>query len=303
MSETSNFPSLKFVRKGKVRDVWEIDDRHLLIYTSDRVSAFDSILPTTIPGKGELLTSATRYWCDKTKWIMPNHISRSGLTIDQVLPNADERPNACKACQIVRKYKPLPVEAIVRGFLYGHAWSEYAEYGTMNGKSLPEGMQKAQSFRYVQFTPSTKAPYGEHDIPMTDNEFVDVVGLELADKIEQKSILLYEYAASFLLKIGFILADTKFEFALDENGELVLIDEVITPDGSRIWSKEFYTPGKNQKSFDKDIIREYIKSYIASHPNEVVDVSKIVLPQEVVDLTYQSYRQFIELLTQEVPYA
>lgn len=296
MNETTSFPSLKLVKKGKVRDVWEIDDDHLLIYTSDRVSAFDAILPTTIPGRGEMLTATTRYWCDKTKWIMPNHISQAKITLDQVLPDAGERPNACKACQIVRKYEPLPIEAIVRGFLYGSAWIEYSEYGTMNGSPLPEGMQKAQAFRYSHFTPTTKAPYGEHDRPMTQEEFFDVLGSDIADKIVNQSVFLFEYAAAHLLKKGYILADTKFEFALDENGELVLIDEVITPDGSRIWSKEFYKPGQNQKSFDKEIIREYIASYIAARPNEVVDVSKIVLPQEVVDLTYNSYHQFVESL-------
>lgn len=300
MNETPEFPSLKLLKRGKVRDVWEVDDQHLLIYTTDRVSVFDSILPTMIPGRGELLTTSTRYWCDKTKWIIPNHISRAKITLDQVLPNADERPNACKACQIVRKYKPLPIEAIVRGFLYGNAWVEYSEYGTMNGQPLPEGMQKAQAFRYSHFTPTTKAPSGEHDRPMSKTEFFDVLGSDIADRILNQSIFLYEFAAYHLLKKGYILADTKFEFALDEEGELVLIDEVITPDGSRIWSKEFYKPGQNQKCYDKDIVREYVSSYIAAHPNEPIDVSKILLPEEVITLTYNRYHQFVESLTQEV---
>jgi phosphoribosylaminoimidazole-succinocarboxamide synthase len=281
--------------------MWEVDDKHLLIYTSDRLSVFDSILPTTIPGRGELLTTATRYWCDKTKWIIPNHISRSQITLDQVLPDMEERPNACKACQIVRKYKPILVEAIVRGFLYGNAWLEYSEYGTMNGDPLPEGMQKAQAFRYSHFTPTTKAPVGEHDRPMSQKEFFDVLGSELADKILNQSIFLYEFAAHHLLKKGYILADTKFEFAVDEDdGELVLIDEVITPDGSRIWNKGTYTPGQNQKSYDKDIVREYVSSYIAARPNETVDISKVSLPKEVVDLTYSRYHEFVETLTHEV---
>lgn len=300
MNETPEFPSLKLLKRGKVRDVWEVDDQHLLIYTTDRVSVFDSILPTAIPGRGALLTTATRYWCDKTKWIIPNHISRAKITLDQVLPNADERTNACKACQIVRKYKPLPIEAIVRGFLYGNAWVEYSEYGTMNGSPLPEGMQKAQAFRYPHFTPTTKAPAGEHDRPMSQEEFIDVLGSDLADKIVNQSIFLYEFAAHHLLKKGYILADTKFEFALDEEGELVLIDEVITPDGSRIWSKEFYKPGQNQKCYDKEIVREYVSSYIAARPNEPIDVSKILLPEEVITLTYNRYHQFVESLTQEV---
>ena len=299
MNETSDFPSLKLVKRGKVRDIWEIDDDHLLIYTSNRVSAFDSILPTSIPGKGEMLTTATRYWCDKTQWIIPNHINQAKVTLDQVLPDTLARPNACKACQIVRKYTPLPIEAIVRGFLYGHAWTEYNEYGTVNGEPLPKGMVKAEQFQSPRFTPSTKAPFGEHDRPMTQEEFFDVLGSNLADKIISHSIFLYDYASILLLKKGYILADTKFEFALDDNGELVLIDEVITPDGSRIWNWNLYTPGQNQKSFDKDIIREYIVSYIANHPNEDVDVSKIILPQDVVDLTYHNYRQFVELLNQE----
>lgn len=300
MNETPEFPSLKLLKRGKVRDVWEVDDQHLLIYTTDRVSVFDSILPTAIPGRGELLTTSTRYWCDKTKWIIPNHISRAKITLDQVLPNADERTNACKACQIVRKYEPLPIEAIVRGFLYGNAWVEYSEYGTMNGSPLPEGMQKAQAFRYPHFTPTTKAPAGEHDRPMSQEEFIDVLGSDLADKIVNQSIFLYEFAAHHLLKKGYILADTKFEFALDEEGELVLIDEVITPDGSRIWSKDLYQPGQNQKCYDKEIVREYVSSYIAARPNESIDVSKILLPEDVVTLTYNRYHQFVESLTQEV---
>jgi len=213
----------------------------------------------------------------------------------------EERPNACKACQIVRKYKPILVEAIVRGFLYGNAWLEYSEYGTMNGDPLPEGMQKAQAFRYSHFTPTTKAPVGEHDRPMSQKEFFDVLGSELADKILNQSIFLYEFAAHHLLKKGYILADTKFEFAVDEDdGELVLIDEVITPDGSRIWNKGTYTPGQNQKSYDKDIVREYVSSYIAARPNETVDISKVSLPKEVVDLTYSRYHEFVETLTHEV---
>lgn len=300
MSEIE-FPSLKLFKRGKVRDVWEVDEKHLLIHTTDRVSVFDSILPTTIPGKGELLTTATRYWCNKTRWIIPNHIDRAEISLDDVLPSVDERPNAYKACQIVRKYTPLPVEAIVRGFLYGKAWLEYAEYGTMNGAPLPEGMQKAQAFRYSHFTPTTKAPAGEHDRPMSQEEFFDVLGSTVADRILNQSIFLYEFAACHLLKKGFILADTKFEFALDEETkELVLIDEVVTPDGSRIWSRDLYTPGQNQKSFDKEIIREYVMSYIASHPNEDVDISKITLPQEVVDLSHSSYQKIIKSLTQEV---
>jgi phosphoribosylaminoimidazole-succinocarboxamide synthase len=300
--EESKFPSLKLIKRGKVRDIWEVDDNHLLIYTTDRVSVFDSILPTTIPGRGELLTVATRYWCNKTKWIISNHISQSQITLDQVLPNADERPNACKACQIVRKYKPLHIEAIVRGYLYGNAW---VEYNTMPDNHLPKNMQKAQSFRSVDcspiFTPTTKAPAGEHDRPMSKEEFFDVLGGNIAQKIVDISIYLYEFAAYHLLKKGFILADTKFEFALDDDtGELVLIDEVITPDNSRIWSKDLYKPGQNQKSYDKDIIREYVSSYIANHPDEVVDISKISLPQEVVNLTYSRYYEFIKTLTNEV---
>jgi phosphoribosylaminoimidazole-succinocarboxamide synthase len=190
------------------------------------------------------------------------------------------------------------VEAIVRGFLYGHAWVEYSEFGTMNGNPLPEGMQKAQAFRYSHFTPTTKAPAGEHDRPMTKEEFFDLLGSELADRIVNLSIFLYEFAAAHLLKKGFILADTKFEFAIDEDdGELVLIDEVVTPDGSRIWDKSTYAPGQNQKSYDKDIVREYVSSYIAARPNEIVDISKITLPKEVVDLTYNRYHEFVKTLT------
>ena len=174
----------------------------------------------------------------------------------------------------------------------------------MNGAPLPKDMQKAQSFSSINysplFTPTTKAPPGEHDRPMSKEEFFDVLGGNIAQKVKDISIYLYEFAGFHLLKKGFILADTKFEFALDDTGELVLIDEVITPDNSRIWSKELYNPGQNQKSYDKDIIREYVSLYIADHPDEVVDISKISLPQEIVKLVYSSYNELIKTLTNEV---
>lgn len=298
----NEFPSLKLIKKGKVRDIWEVDNEHLLICSTDRVSVFDSILPTMIPGRGDMLATVTRYWCNKTKWIMPNHISRSKISIGQVLSDSVERPNDYRNCEIVRKYTPLPIEAIVRGYLYGHAWREYSEHGTMNGVPLPEGMQKAQAFNYLRFTPTTKAPIGEHDRPMSQEEFYDVLGADLADDIVNHSIYLYEYAAKHLLTKGYILADTKFEFAVDEeDGRLVLIDEVITSDNSRIWSQNFYKLGQNQVSYDKEIIREYVTSYIAAHPNEMADISKIVLPDEVVTLASDRYRQFaVSLILGEI---
>ena len=289
-----DFPSLKLLHRGKVRDIWDVGSNHLLIFTTDRVSVFDNVLPALIPGRGAILTEITRWWCESTKWYIPNHISQATLSLDEVLPDANERPNACKACQIVRRYNPLPIEAIVRGYLYGSAWTEYSTQGTINGNPYPESLPKAYQFKYPIFTPSTKEMVGTHDLPLTDKEFEDKVGKEVANKIKEASIALYQIAHDYMMTKGFILADTKFEFALDEDGQLVLIDEVLTPDGSRIWDMKTYAPGKNQESYDKQIVRDYISGYIGSRKYE--EVKEIPLPQEVIDQTIQSYQQVLTAL-------
>ena len=293
-NEHYDFQSLRLLHRGKVRDIWEAGKDHLLIFTTDRVSVFDNVLPVLIPGRGAILTEITKWWCDRTDWIIPNHISRATLSLDEVLPNAGGRPNACRACQIVRRYTPLPIEAIVRGYLYGSAWMEYSNLGTINGNPYPEGFLKAHRFNYPIFTPTTKEKEGTHDLPLTKQAFKDKVGRDVANRIEDASLSLYEVAHRHLATKGFIMADTKFEFALDEDGQLVLIDEVLTPDGSRIWDMQSYAPGKNQKSYDKQIVRDYISGYIGSRKYE--EVKEIPLPQEVIDQTIQSYQKVLTAL-------
>lgn len=249
---------LKLMYRGKVRDVWEIGIDHLLIFTSDRVSALDVILPTPIPGRGEILTKFTRFWCDMTQYIVPNHIFLAQISLDEALPDKDERPNACHACQIVRRLTPLPIEAIVRGYLFGSAWDEYRNSGTVSGITMPEGLVLADRLPEPVFTPSTKAPQGSHDVNITFDMMDEIVGSSVADRVREVSLQIYSMASAFAAERGLIIADTKLEFGLDQTGQVILMDEVLTPDSSRYWDASEYYPGFSPPSFDKQIIRDYL---------------------------------------------
>ncbi|MFB3100630.1 MAG: phosphoribosylaminoimidazolesuccinocarboxamide synthase [Gammaproteobacteria bacterium] len=285
----SDIKSLALLNRGKVRDIYAVDDEHMLIVTTDRLSAFDVILPDPIPGKGTILTTVSNFWFDKTQHIIANHLTDK--TLDDVLPDAAER-NVIKGRGIVvRKLNPLPVEAIVRGYLIGSGWNDYQKTGAVCGIQLPEGLQQAQQLPQAIFTPSTKAEVGGHDENISFEKTVNLLGQDMAEQVRNVSIKLYQEAAAYALKRGIIIADTKFEFGTDKNGELILIDEILTPDSSRFWPADAYQVGQSPPSFDKQYVRDYL---------ETLDWNKTDpgprLPEEVIQRTGEKYREVMNLL-------
>lgn len=287
----SNLSSLKLRSRGKVRDIYEIDDKTMLIVTTDRLSAFDVILPDPIPGKGRVLTQVSNFWFEKMKHVMPNHITN--IPLEQVLPDATERAQVEGRAIVVKVLKPLPVEAIVRGYLIGSGWKDYQKTGCVCGIRLPEGLQQAQQLPEAIYTPSTKADVGDHDENVTFAKTVELMGQELAEKVRDASLKLYTEAAAYAKERGIIIADTKFEFGIDESGVLYLIDEVLTPDSSRFWPADQYRVGISPPSFDKQYIRDYL---------ETLDWDKTApgpkLPAEVAEYCAQKYREAELRLTQ-----
>ena len=286
----SKLKSLKQVYQGKVRDIYQIDDEHWLIVTSDRLSAFDVILPDPIPKKGMVLTTVSNFWFERFSNKVMNHLS--DLKIEDVIQDEQERALLEGRSVIARKLKALPFEAIVRGYVIGSGWKEYQNTGAICGIALPENLQQAQQLDTAIFTPSTKAAVGDHDVNVDFNEIVNLVGKEIAEKAKTLSIELYTEAANYALEKGIIIADTKFEFGLDENEEIVLIDEALTPDSSRFWPQETYQVGESPKSYDKQYVRDYL---------ETLDWDKKApgpkLPQEVIDNTSKKYLEACERLT------
>lgn len=285
----SNLSRFKRIHQGKVRDIYDLDAQHLLIVTTDRVSAFDVVMPTPIPGKGELLSRMTRFWMNKTRHIIPNQLTN--IQPNDVL-NADELAVVGDRVMIVRKFKPLPVEAIVRGYLVGSGWKDYQQTGQVCGHPLPVGLKQAQKLPQAIFTPSTKAAVGDHDENISRAQLVAIMGEEKTAQIEQLALSIYQFAADYALERGIIIADTKFEFGEDENGVIHLIDEVLTPDSSRFWPANQYLVGTNPPSFDKQYIRDYL---------ETLDWAKKApgpaLPAEVVQNTLAKYQEAERLLT------
>ncbi len=280
----THLTSLPLIARGKVRDIYDIDDKHMLIVTTDRISAFDVILPTPIPGKGRILTEVAEFWFDKTKDIIPNHLVRE-LDITPKL-TVDERKQISRRTMVVKKLKPLPIEAIVRGYLIGSGWKEYQQSGQVCGIKLPDGLRKADKLPEPIFTPSTKAEVGDHDINISFEKMVELIGAELAERVRAISLSLYQTAADYALKRGIIIADTKFEFGLDDAGTLYLIDEALTPDSSRFWSAKTYQPGTDPKSFDKQYIRDYLESI---HWDKTPPGPE--LPEEIVRKTIEKYTE------------
>ena len=280
----SELKSLPLLSRGKVRDIYDVDEDHMLIVTTDRLSAFDVILPDAIPGKGAILTTVSNFWFDRTRHIIPNHLSDKSLA--EVLPDEAERNMIEGRGIVVRKLKPLPVEAIVRGYLIGSAWSDYQKTGAVCGIVLPAGLQQAQQLPETIFTPSTKADVGEHDENISFEKTVGLLGQDMAEQMRDVSLRLYQEAAEYALERGIIIADTKFEFGKDKNGELVLIDEVLTPDSSRFWPVDAYQVGQSPPSFDKQYVRDYL---------ETLDWDKTdpgpCLPEEVIQRTGDKYRE------------
>ncbi len=287
----TNLNELKIFRKGKVREVYEVDNL-LLVIASDRISAFDVIMNEPVPEKGKILSQISKFWFENTKHIISNHYISSKI---------GEYPEICQQysdvldgrSMIVKKCNPLPIEFVVRGYLAGSGWKEYKTFGTVCGIKLDSGLQENQKLPYPIFTPATKAETG-HDENINFEEMSKIIGIELSNKLKDISIELYNFGAEFLDKNGIILADTKFEFGIDENGEAILIDEALTPDSSRFWLKENYQIGKSQMNFDKQVLRDYLES---------INWNKMppppTLPEEIINKTLEKYKAAYRAITSE----
>lgn len=285
----SSLTSLPLLHRGKVRDLYEVDAQHLLIIQTDRLSAFDLILPDPIPGKGEVLTTVSNFWFDKLRHIIPNHLS--GIAPESVV-SEDEQGQVRGRSFVTKKLKPLPIEAIVRGYLVGSGWKDYKKTGTICGLALPAGMQEAEKLPLPLFTPSTKAEVGDHDENISFAQAVELLGEARATEVRDAALALYLEAAEYAATKGIIIADTKFEFGVDESGKLYLIDEALTPDSSRFWPAEEYKVGSNPPSFDKQFVRDWLES---SGWDKQEPAPRI--PAEVLQQTADKYREALQRLT------
>lgn len=288
----SSIKSLPLIQRGKVRDIYAVGDDHLLIVTTDRISAFDVILPDPIPGKGVILTATSNFWFKQMRDVIDNHLSE--LMLEDVLPDPAEREQVAGRAIIVKKLKPLPIEAIVRGYIIGSGWKDYQKTGAVCGIKLPAGLAQAQQLPEAIYTPSTKAAVGDHDENVDFAATVALIGEDLATRVRDASIEIYTRAAKYAREKGIIIADTKFEFGTDENGKLLLIDEALTPDSSRFWPEAEYRTGISPPSFDKQFVRDYL---------ETLDWDKRspgpALPLEVAEKTAAKYREAYERITGE----
>ena len=287
----SSLPDLSLVKRGKVRDVYAIDDERLLIVATDRISAFDCILPTAIARKGEVLTSLSKFWFEKLVGIVPNHL----ITIDQKqMPEAvQQTPELKGRSMLVRRTEVFPVECVVRGYLVGSGWKDYLRTGEVCGHKLPENLLESAELQEPIFTPSTKAEEG-HDENISEADVRDLLGPETANYLRDTSLRLYNEARSYARGRGIIIADTKFEFGRDQNGQIILIDEALTPDSSRFWPAETYIPGKSQPSFDKQFVRDYLETLVWNKRPPAPP-----LPSEVAAATTERYLEAYRLLTGE----
>lgn len=287
---TTPIPDLPLLHQGKVREIYQVDADHLLFVASDRISAFDVVLPSSIPGKGALLTQISRFWFDKTAHIVPNHLT--DLSLHEVLDDAEVADALAPRSMIVKRLKPLPVEAIVRGYLVGSGWKDYVMTSRVSGQTLPAGLEQAARLPTTLFTPSTKASVGDHDVNISFEVMSDTLGLALAAQVREVSLALYAHASDHARSCGIILADSKFEFGLDQNDSLVLMDELFTPDSSRFWPAESYRTGISPPSYDKQIIRDYL---------ETLDWDKTApgpsLPVSVIRSTQNRYNDAWQALT------
>jgi phosphoribosylaminoimidazole-succinocarboxamide synthase len=279
----TDFPGMKLASAGKVRDIYALDP-YLLIVATDRISAFDVIMPNPVPGKGEVLTRMSAFWFEKMRDIIPNHV---------VSTDPDDYPAVCAPYRevlrgrsmLVKKAEPLPVECVVRGYLSGSGWKEYSQGKPVSGITLPPGLKESSRLPQPFFTPSTKAPDGEHDMPISREQMVGIIGAELTDRIIRTSLAVYERAAGIAAAAGIIIADTKMEFGIFD-GEMILIDELLTPDSSRFWPMDDYGEGRSQKSYDKQFLRDYLLSLNWNQRPPAPE-----LPDEVIEKTGEKYRE------------
>ena len=286
---STNLKSLKKIYQGKVRELYEIDDKRMLMIATDRLSAFDVILAEPIPEKGKILTAISNFWFDKFRGLVPSHFT--GEEAKDVV-SAEELPQVEGRAVVVKRLKPVPVEAIVRGYIVGSGWKEYQKSGTVCGIALPAGLKESAKLPQPIFTPSTKAAVGDHDENISFAQCEQVIGAELAAKVRDTAIALYVAAAEYAATRGIIICDTKFEFGLDEDGTLVLMDEALTPDSSRFWPAESYAEGTNPPSFDKQFVRDWLE---ASGWNKQAPAPTV--PLEVREKTAEKYREALVKLT------
>ena len=281
---------LPLIHQGKVRDCFALDDDHMLIVASDRLSAFDVVLPDPVPGKGALLTRISNFWFEQTRHIIDNHLT--DVTVSDVIADPQLIALLEHRSVVVRRLKPLPVEAIVRGYLIGSGWNDYLQTGAVCGITLPSGLQQADKLPEVLFTPSTKAAAGDHDENVDYASIVRTIGDDLAGQVKNASLKIYQFASHYALERGIIIADTKFEFGLDADGKLYLMDEVLTPDSSRFWPKVSWQPGSSPPSYDKQFVRDYL---------ETLDWNKKspgpLLPVSIIEATAQKYAEVCQILS------
>jgi phosphoribosylaminoimidazole-succinocarboxamide synthase len=282
----SNLKSLKRIGRGKVRDIYAVDGDKMMILVSDRLSAFDVVLPDPIPDKGRVLTELANFWFSRLGHVVPNHLT--GIDPESVVQGEDEKAQVRGRAIVVKKLKPLPVEAVVRGYIIGSGWKDYQATGKVCGIELPKGLAQAQKLPEPIFTPATKAESG-HDQNISFERMCEIVGKDVAEKVKAISIRLYKEASEFAATRGIIIADTKFEFGLDEKSQIVLIDEILTADSSRFWPAEQYRVGVSPPSYDKQFVRDYL---------ETLDWDKTPpapkLPAEVIEKTSAKYREALE---------
>jgi phosphoribosylaminoimidazole-succinocarboxamide synthase len=286
----SRLSGLQRIHQGKVRDIYAIDERRMLIVTTDRLSAFDVVLPDPIPGKGAVLTQISRFWFDRTRHIIGNHILDTPL--EEIVTDAREREAIADRAMIVKRLRALPIEAVVRGYLIGSGWKDYQQTGAVCGISLPTGLQQADRLPEPLFTPATKAEIGAHDENIDYERTVSLIGRGLAEQVRATALALYRFAAEHARARGIIIADTKFEFGIDDAGHLTLIDEALTPDSSRFWPTDTYRPGISPPSFDKQFVRDYLETLTwdkrAPGPK---------LPDEIIGKTAEKYAEALRRLT------
>ena len=286
----SSIPELALVGRGKVRDIYAVDDNHLLIVTTDRLSAYDVVMSDPIPGKGEVLTSMSLFWFNMMADIVDNQLTNKSVA--DVIVDRDLQTRLEGRALVVKRLQPLPIEAVVHGYLIGSGWRDYLDTGKVCGIELPDGLQQAERLPRTLFTPASKAEAGDHDENISFDKVVELVGETLATRIRDISIRIYERAAGYALERGIIIADTKFEFGLDDDGRLFIIDEMLTPDSSRFWPADRYCTGISPPSYDKQFLRDYL---------DTLDWDKTPpppqLPDAVLQKTAQKYREALQRLT------
>ena len=286
----SSVPGLNQIGRGKVRDIYSVDDDHLLIVTTDRLSAYDVVMPDPVPGKGQVLTQISNFWFEMMEDIIPNHLTHREL--DSIIDDDESLQPLEQRSIITRRLRPLPIEAVVRGYLIGSGWRDYQQTGQICGIDLPPGLEQAAKLPRTMFTPATKAATGDHDENVSFETVQQMIGAELAEQVRDVSIRIYERAAEYALGRGIIIADTKFEFGQDTEGRLYIIDEILTPDSSRFWPLSGYRTGISPPSFDKQFVRDYL---------DTLDWDKTApgprLPAEVIQQTGDKYREALRVLT------